>query len=151
MSFSYTLIPNVPASVDPVVLAQQAVNSIALKALKDWKFDFVANDIVTPRVLVAGADAIAQRIAFRWRFFLGEWFLDQRLGVPWYQRILKKGADLRDVRQLLVNTALQVPGVKSVDNFTISLNRTTRRLAITGFVIILSDGSFVRLEAPFIL
>lgn len=151
MSFSYTLFPNVPPSVDPVVLAQAAADTIALKALKDSKFDFTTNDIVTPRVLVTGADAIMQRIAFRWRFFLGEWFLDQRLGVPWYQRILKKGADLRDVRQLLINTALQVPGVKSVNNFTISLNRSTRRLSITNFVIILSDGSFARLEAPFIL
>jgi hypothetical protein len=151
MSFSYTLIPNVPASVDPLVLAQNAAESIALKAKKDWKFDFELNDIVTPRVLISGADAIVQRVAFRWRFFLGEWFLDQRLGVPWYQRILKKGADLRDVRQLLINVALQVPGVKSVNNFTIALNRSTRRLSITNFVIVLSDGSFARLEAPFIL
>ena len=156
MSFSYTLQPYLPpiaSPTDPAALAAAATASIALKALRDWKFDFLANDVVTPRLLVTGADAIMQRIAFRWRFFFGEWFADQRLGMPWFQRVLGvRDPDPRVARDMLVRATVQVPGVASVQNMNVVFNRVTRRMSVDPpSTIVLSDGSFARLEIPFIL
>jgi hypothetical protein len=36
---------------------------------------------------IHGADAVAQHLRIRLRFYLGEWFLDTRVGIPFYTQI----------------------------------------------------------------
>ena len=81
-------------------------------------------------VLVDGADAVKQHWQTRTQFGLGEWFLDQRIGVAWLQTILQKGTPLTVVRDILRKVLSRTPGVQSVGRFDLSLDRPTREATI---------------------
>ena len=89
--------------------------------------DLTTNDFQ----LVDGVDAVRQELQIRYRFFLGEWFLDPDEGVPYVRDVLKKNPDLARVRALLTEVARTTPGVANVDNLDLGLNVATRTLTVT--------------------
>lgn len=99
-------------------------------------------DLALPPRLLTGADAVAQRLGIRLRRWSGEWFLDQREGIPYLQSILRKGVDLPLVEALFRRCILETPGVASLASFTSELDRSVRRLSIS-FEARLIDGSGV--------
>lgn len=80
--------------------------------------------------LTSGLDAIAQDVTIRLRFFLGEWFLDTRVGVPYFQEILVKNPNIPRVTQLLRQVVQETPGVTSVDRFDFSFDAATRKASV---------------------
>ena len=90
-------------------------------------------------MFVDGKDAIAQKILIRLRFFKGEWFLDKRLGVPYFQQIFLKGARLAVIAALLRKAISSTPGVVSLPTFSVSLDSRTRVLT-TSFTATTSLG-----------
>jgi len=82
-------------------------------------------------VLLDGVDAIAQDVEVRLRFFLGEWFLDTRLGVPYYQKILGQKPRLTAVAGIFRKAILTTPGMLSITNFEIDYDGPTRALSIS--------------------
>src|SRR5687767_14640953 len=91
-------------------------------------------------VLVDGIEAIAQHIRIRLRFFRGEWFIDQRLGIPFYQSILVKNPNLDIVRAILREAIIETPGVVSVPRLDVELDASSRTLKVTAGVIV-EDGN----------
>ena len=79
-------------------------------------------------VLVRDARAIAQRVENRFRFFLGEWFLDLREGVPYFQEILIKCPDVKVVRQIFLGVITTTPGMADVLDFDMQYDPTSRTL-----------------------
>lgn len=79
-------------------------------------------------ILVRDARAIAQKVENRFRFFLGEWFLDLREGVPYFQQILVKGPSIKVVRQLFLKVITTTPGMSDVIDFDMQYDGTTRTL-----------------------
>lgn len=75
-------------------------------------------------------DHIRQTIACRLRFGRGEWFLDLREGVPYYQVVLVKNPDLSVIRALFRRVIMSVPGVLSVPVLTLDLDRASRTLSV---------------------
>lgn len=82
--------------------------------------------------LVEGGERMAQQIKIRLRMFLGEWFLDQRQGMPWLQLILAVKPFPQEYTSSKIRQAiLGVPGVLSVRNLVVSPNVATRNLTVT--------------------
>lgn len=79
-------------------------------------------------VLVRDARAIAQKVENRFRFFLGEWFLDLREGIPYFTEVLIKGPDVRVIRQLFLKVVTSTPGMADVTSFNMSYDPSTRTL-----------------------
>ena len=67
--------------------------------------------------LTAGIDAIRQHLTVKLRIFLGEWFLDRSVGVPWYQEILVKAPLFAVVQERLKVIILETPGVLELLRF----------------------------------
>lgn len=86
--------------------------------------------------------AAAQRIAIRLSMYLGEWFLDQSAGVPYFQQILLDVPDESILRTIFRNQVLADPYVISVPRCDISIDRTVRALDVS-FTAILIEGSEV--------
>lgn len=80
---------------------------------------------------VDGDEATAQEIKTRLLFFKGEAFTDTREGVPWYQEIMRKGADLARARAIVRQAILSVPSIVDVPRVDVDLDRATRALTIT--------------------
>lgn len=97
-------------------------------------------------------DAIAQRIKIRLQMFRGEWFADERQGMPWFEDILIKPAQLPTLRAILTEAISTVPGVISVKDVALELNRETRTLSGRCDVVV-PDGEIldVGFEVPFVV
>lgn len=89
--------------------------------------DLSTNDLQ----LVDGVEAIRQELQIRYRFFLGEWFLDPTEGVPYIRDVLKKSPNESQVRAMLAEVARSTPGVAQVDGIDLDLDNATRTLTVS--------------------
>lgn len=66
-------------------------------------------------VLVGGIESIRQDLQQHFRLFLGEWFLNQNKGVPYFQQIFsQKNAPFSLIESIFRAEALKVRGVLKV-------------------------------------
>ena len=79
-------------------------------------------------VIIDGVDQIKQAIWSNFRFFLGEWFLDTREGVPYFQEILVKSPDMGTVSSAFRSALLKTVGVIEILTFRLEHDRPTRTL-----------------------
>jgi hypothetical protein len=103
-------------------------------------------------VLVGGVDYVRQKMLARFKFFLGEWFLDQREGIPYFKHVFTKNPDLRVIRSVFRQVALSVHGVSSLLKFDVVYTPSTRSLAIN-LQAVLDTGELLDVPptAPFII
>lgn len=107
--------------------------------------DEATGDIAYPPQWVTGVGAVLQRIRFRLRMFKGEWFLDKRQGMPYYQAILGvKNPDLGFISSLFRRAIESTPGVQTVVRMGVSLE--ARRLTINPLEILLTAGVVFRAQ-----
>lgn len=81
-------------------------------------------------IIVTGIDAIAQHWGIRLQFFRGEWFLDTRLGIPYFEEVLIKAPDLNVVQSLLREATRKTPGVIAINSFELGFDGVTRTLSL---------------------
>lgn len=80
--------------------------------------------------LTSGGEAVSQHLRIRYRFFLGEWFLDQRYGVAYHQVVFQKPVQPEVLRSIFRRVLQRTPGVASVSRFALNLESAARRLRI---------------------
>lgn len=78
--------------------------------------------------MASGSEMVRQTILSRFRYFLGEWFLDLREGVPYYRDVLVKNPDIEVVRSVFRRVLVSTPGVLSVLRFDLSFDFEERTL-----------------------
>lgn len=101
--------------------------------MTDLTMDFSTNDIVIENgdmSLVDGVDAIEQDLQQQLQVWLGEWFLDTTIGIPYRQQILVKNPNLDIVQAILVNAAVNVPGVQVINETEFAYEPTNRVLDV---------------------
>lgn len=109
--------------------------------MSDWELD---NDPVSPNFgdlvigdyvdhTVEGVDALVQRLKIRLLVLLGEWFLDETRGIPYFQEILEKGTSYDQISNSIKLVIVQTPDVKKINYFTIKDSETTNRKIIISF------------------
>lgn len=81
--------------------------------------------------LVTEYEAIAQHLKIRLRTFLGEWFLDTRVGIPYYQEFLIKRPNKLVMDTRLREAILETPGITDLGPLEYSFDGANRTLAIS--------------------
>ena len=92
--------------------------------------------------LLSGEDATAQYLVTRLRTFLGEWFLDSRIGIPYFESILIKNADIRVIQSIIRRAIETTDGIDSVVNMDFDFDGATRQLDITAEIKLKEGGTF---------
>jgi hypothetical protein len=95
--------------------------------------DPVVNDIAVVNydfMLVDGIDQIRQKIKIRLQFFLGEWFLDTSIGVPFWNEVHLKNPNKVKVDAALKATILDTPGVNSLTAYDSTFDVASRTLTV---------------------
>lgn len=96
--------------------------------------DILLGDLTHDLVLVGGdlsiQTDIAQHAKIRLAFFEGEWFLDSTAGVPYFQSILKKGANLGEIQTVYREEILGTPGITALTTLELDFDATTRVLTV---------------------
>ncbi len=80
--------------------------------------------------LIEGNDAIAQHVSQRFKTFLAEWFLDETVGVPYFDYIFQKNPNPVVVDAVLKRTALLSPGLVELTSWELSLDSARRELSL---------------------
>ncbi len=95
-------------------------------ALNGYDATFLNGPDISSMVVNKQADVVAQRLAIRLRTFLGEWFLNTEYGVPYFERILRKGVNKTTVDNILREQILEETGVLEIVSFNSEFNPSAR-------------------------
>lgn len=118
-------------------------DAIVTTVVDDW--DFSTGDLI----LLEGSDAVAQQLRIRLRMFEGEWFLDTRVGIPYFGAILVKNPNFGAIKAIFRSAIVTTPGIAEADNIVISLN--SNRQATVAFQALLDDGTNLDFSVPFVI
>ncbi len=91
---------------------------------------------------IGSVDEAIQRLRVRFLFFLGEWYRDTLLGMPYYEHVLIKQPNLTLVRSLFRQLILGTPGIIRLDRLTESFDPLTRTLRPV-FEAVFQDGTVI--------
>jgi hypothetical protein len=72
---------------------------------------------------------IRQKIASRFKFFINEWFLDQREGIPYYRDVFVKRPNIPLIRSLFRRVLIKTTGVLDVPRMSLVYDSANRSLA----------------------
>lgn len=99
-------------------------------------------------LLTSGAAMALQQIRVGAQIWAGTIAWDPDAGLPMLGTILVKGPDFRVISQVFRRFLLATPGVVSVDELTVSLDRAARRLSVR-FRVTCEDGASASDEVAF--
>lgn len=87
------------------------------------------------------AECAAIELRNKFLFVLGEWFLDTREGVPYFQKVLVKNPDVFVIRSIFSQIIRNQQGVKALLDLTVK--RTTDRKATFSFRAQADNGKII--------
>ncbi|UPW35885.1 baseplate protein [Pseudomonas phage EM] len=75
-------------------------------------------------------DIVAQRLKIKLYTFLGEWFLDDRIGIPYFERVLGKSRSLPAVDAIFQSEIMRDPGVLEITSWQSGIDPHTREYSM---------------------
>ena len=93
---------------------------------------------------------IRQRVTTRLKHFLGEWYQDQSLGVPWRQSLMGGGVTAARAQSIFRRVIIETPGITAVTKCVVTLDGT-ERVGTLDFEAVTDIGTAIRiadLSAP---
>ena len=126
-----------------------------LKLNADGDLDLSTGDLQ----LVSGVDETVQRLKIKLQFFLGEWFLDKRIGIPYLDRgddsvpnpiLGNKQISEAAIRSIYAQVISSDEGVRSLESLTTSLGGD-RALSVTFSALVFGDDVPITITQEFIL
>ena len=82
---------------------------------------------------VADGAEVVQHVRSRLLFYLAEWFLDIDAGVPYFQEIFTKPANLANIESIFKSKILRTPGVKRLTDFSMTYEGGSSRTLSVSF------------------
>ena len=80
--------------------------------------------------LIYNADQLIQAIKTRLWFFLGEFFLDNTVGFPWYELVLKKNVNTSNIESRIKLEISNTPGFGDLTFFSMDYEPANRTLFV---------------------
>lgn len=104
----------------------------------DMMLDRETHDLVFDNgafVDVLGIDRIAQHVKITLWTFLGEWYLDNRVGFPYLEIVFIKNPPMRPIKTLIRDAIMTVDGVLSATRVDLTIDPARRRLTVDADVL----------------
>lgn len=101
--------------------------------MKDLKLNLDTDDLAVENLdlqLTEDADQVHQNLFIRLNFFFGEWFLDNRLGIKYFDTVFTKNPDIILIDSLIKSTILSTKGVTDLLEYESEFNVALRKLTI---------------------
>lgn len=81
-------------------------------------------------VLDSGASSIVSDVRARLNTFRGEWFLDQEIGIPYFDDVLVKRPNLPAIRAIFRDAMLETPGIAEIVSMAFDYDGAQRRMTL---------------------
>ena len=107
-----------------------------IKLDEDGDMSLVNGDAQTTSI---GAEDLAQRLSIRLNTFQGEWFMDNTLGIDWWNRVMWKNRSKMAVDALIQDAILKEPDALQIVSYTSSIS-TDRKFSCS-FRVRTEDGA----------
>lgn len=104
----------------------------------------VVYDNSQPSVTQDQRQDIAQLLRIKLQTYLGEWFLNTTVGVPYYERIMRKGVRKQDIDVLFQTLIREEPEVLEITEFSSTLS-SDRVYSLT-FRVRVAEGTTGQIE-----
>lgn len=98
--------------------------------------------------LVQDIDQVAQNLAIRLRFILGEWYLNILAGVPYYEYFFVKSPNQIQVESFLKEAIVDTPGILQITSFSSAYDNAHRRFSVNFSAQTESGNLTLNLELP---
>ena len=99
-------------------------------------------------VLINDIDQIAQNLNIRLRFFVGEWFLDTLVGIPYYQYFFIKNPNQIQVDTFLKDEILNTDGVTNLTSYASDYDGSTRQYSVEFTAVTVSGDVAIEVTLP---
>lgn len=100
--------------------------------MSDLYLDEVTGDIAlvgnSPVLIKDQLSLVRQRVQIRLDTFLGEWFYNSEVGVPYFEEILTQRYQKSLVDSIIRSEVLDTEGVIEITSFESTLNKADRKL-----------------------
>jgi hypothetical protein len=99
--------------------------------LVDLAIDIDTNDLSfknSDLYFINNINYVRQKLKIRLQWFLGEWFLNTTLGLPYFTEILTKKPNRIAIVDYFKKVILETEGVQSLDNFSIEFGNIKNRI-----------------------
>ena len=96
------------------------------------------------RLTASPEEDVRQLLRTRLRRFLGEWFLDTRLGVAYFRDVLIHAPNMSVIRALFMKEVSETPGVANVTKLELNWDTPTRLLNVE-LAVALDTGELLEL------
>lgn len=109
--------PSFSFTITGVTLSPTTGAAVPVATKRALRIDPTTNDLEHDGrrlQLIDGIEAVAQSLRARLQFFVGEWFLDEDYGTPYFQSVLGKQSSLIAVREVFRDVILETEGVLSI-------------------------------------
>ena len=90
-------------------------------------------------VLQSGLESLPQKIREKLLLFRGEWFLNETIGLPFFQQIAGQKQIPFPVRKFFIDIIKSIDGVIDISSFKMNVNRQKRTLEVS-FIVKASEG-----------
>lgn len=90
---------------------------------------------------IDGPAYIRQKLSARFRFFLGEWFLNQLEGVPYYRDVFVANPNTDVIASLFKRVILTCPGVLSIASYKMNFDPVARSMTFSFQAVV--DGGVI--------
>lgn len=85
---------------------------------------------------------VVQNVRSRLLMYLSEWFLDTTAGVPYFEEIFTKPANIGNTESILKTVILRTQGMERLTEFSLDFTSSTRQLSVF-FSGITTDGDAI--------
>lgn len=96
------------------------------KLNSSWDIEFINGQLA----FTNESESLIQRIRQRVSTFRGEWFLDESLGIPYFEDIFIKDYDLSRIEAIYINELQRIDGVAEILSLDIAVDDKKRELSI---------------------
>lgn len=109
--------------------------------------DFSTGDFV----LLDGAAFARQQVQIRLQFFLGEWFLNQNEGLPYFQQVLIKNPDASILDDIFRQAILGAQSILSILSLNFDFDGPTRVLSISFEAQVVGDTDILVFDQEYVI
>ena len=80
--------------------------------------------------LTQNLEEVRQSLSIKLRLFLGEWFLDTKSGIPYFESIFIDTPKIKQIENIFKEAILTNPSILELESFSLEVNIQTRQLII---------------------
>lgn len=81
--------------------------------------------------LIGGTEYIRQKLSVRFKFFFGEWFLNQNEGIPYFRDVFVHDPKLDVIASLFKRVITNCPGVLALKSYAMNYDPLARSLTFS--------------------